>query len=432
MNPRTPLRALKLLAITLALAVPLAAQNAAPDIETLKKTAPKVFIDCSLCDIEYIKTEVTFINYVRDPKEAQVHVLITYQSTGGGGREYTLSFSGQLEYKGIDDIIQYFSNRTDTDDEVRQGIVKTLKMGLMAYVARTPIARRLAVTYAHPEKPDLGPDRWKFWVFNLSFDGYFSGQKSISEHSFDIGFSANKITPNLKLKLAVEADYEGDRYVYDGETTISNRESYEFDGLLGWGLDEHWTVGAFFEVSSSTYENVRLKFNPEPAVEYNIFPYSQSTRRQLCFQYRLGLENVRYREETIFDKMSETLLQESLSVNLNIKEKWGSITTSLSGSNYMHDFSKYQVNLWAGISVNLFKGLRANLTGGGSWIHDQLNLVKGEATLEEILLRRRELATTYEYFVMVGLSYSFGSIYTNVVNPRFGSMGGGGISISMN
>jgi hypothetical protein len=35
------------------------------DIETLKKSAPKVFIDCGMCDIEYIKTEITFVNYVR-------------------------------------------------------------------------------------------------------------------------------------------------------------------------------------------------------------------------------------------------------------------------------------------------------------------------------------------------------------------------------
>jgi hypothetical protein len=98
----------------------------------------------------------------------------------------------------------------------------------------------------------------------------------------------------------------------------------------------------------------------------------------------------------------------------------------------MHDFSKYQVNLWGGISLKVLKGLSVFVDGGGSWIHDQLNLVKGEATLEEILLRRRELATTYEYFLGVGFSYTFGSIYTNVVNPRFGSVGGGGFSISMN
>lgn len=48
-----------------------------PGIEDLKRTAPKVFIDCEDCDLDYIRTEITFVNYVRDRKEAQVHVLIT-------------------------------------------------------------------------------------------------------------------------------------------------------------------------------------------------------------------------------------------------------------------------------------------------------------------------------------------------------------------
>jgi len=57
-------------------------------------------------------------------------------------------------------------------------------------------------------------------------------------------------------------------------------------------------------------------------------------------------------------------------------------------------------------------GLQADL------IHDQLHIPKGDASLEEVLLRRRDLLTTYEYEVNVGFSYTFGSIYNNVVNTR--------------
>ena len=62
-----------------------------------------------------------------------------------------------------------------------------------------------------------------------------------------------------------------------------------------------------------------------------------------------------------------------------------------------------------------------NFGGGASLIHDQLGLVKAGATPEEVLLRRKELATQFEYFTMFGLSFTFGSIYNNVVNPRFGN-----------
>ena len=54
-------------------------------------------------------------------------------------------------------------------------------------------------------------------------------------------------------------------------------------------------------------------------------------------------------------------------------------------------------------------------------IHDQIHLPREGATREEILLRQRELATDFRYWSFIGLSYTFGSIYSNVVNPRFGN-----------
>lgn len=40
----------------------------------------------------------------------------------------------------------------------------------------------------------------------------------------------------------------------------------------------------------------------------------------------------------------------------------------------------------------------------------------------ELLVRRRQLGTDYRYFANLGFSYTFGSRFSNVVNPR---MGGG-------
>jgi hypothetical protein len=80
-------------------------------------------------------------------------------------------------------------------------------------------------------------------------------------------------------------------------------------------------------------------------------------------------------------------------------------------------------------SLRLIRGLNINLNGSYSRIHDQLSLARSDASFEEILLRRKEIATTYNYYFSVGLSYTFGSTKSNVVNPRFGT-GGGGFSIS--
>jgi len=422
------------LALSILAAGPVSAQeaNAKSDIEALKKTAPKIFIDCGDCDIDYIRTEITFVNYVRDRKEAQVHVLITTLRTGSGGREYTLSFIGQNEFAGLDDTQQYYSNRTDTQDEVRLGMVNALKMGLMGYVARTPISGRVSIDYQQEEKPKTGADKWKSWVFSLSGSGHFSGETSMNSRSLDASFSAGRVTPDIKIALSLSADYEKDHFVYEDETIDSLSKGLEFEGLVVRSLGDHWSAGAYVSAESSTYQNLESAVNFAPAIEFDLFPYSQSTRRNLRFLYKFGFKAVRYKEVTIFDKLRENLWNESVATTFEIKEKWGSISATLEGSHYFHDFRKNRMHLFTVVQLKLLKGLNAYVVGSGSRVRDQLSLVKGSASLDEVLLRRRQLRTNYNYFISVGLSYTFGSIFTNVVNPRFGSEGSGGIQISVN
>lgn len=413
----------------LLLGPPAFCQDEAVDINGLKKTAPRVYIDCQICDIDYIRTEITFVNYVRDRKEAQVHILITTLRTGSGGREYTLAFIGQNDFEGINDTQKYFSNTTDTKDEVRRGLVRALKIGLMSYVARTPIRDRMAVSYQAEEKPAAGPDQWNFWVYSLSGSGYLSGEKYYNSRSLRASFSANRVTPELKIRLSLSGSNWGNHFEYEGEVIDSTTESYNFSGLVVKSLNDHWSIGGTLKAASSTYENIQFSLSPAPAVEYNVFPYSESTRRQLRFLYTLSFNAFAYREETVYNKTEEKLWRESLAATLDIKEKWGTVGITLAGAHYFHDFSKYNLTLFTNINLQLFKGVEIFAFGGGSRVHDQVYLPKGEASLEEILLRLRELETGYNYFFGVGLSYTFGSIFTNVVNPRFGSDRGEGISI---
>jgi hypothetical protein len=72
-------------------------------------------------------------------------------------------------------------------------------------------------------------------------------------------------------------------------------------------------------------------------------------------------------------------------------------------------------------SIRVTTGLSIDLGGSASLVRDQLNIAARDATPEEILLELRELGTDYRYDFRVGLSYTFGSIFNSVVNPRFGS-----------
>jgi len=371
------------------------------DIEELKKSAPKVFIDCDSCDLDYIRIEITFVNYVWDRQEADVHILITTQSTGSQGREYTIAFIGQKDYADLQNTLKFFSNATDTDDEIRQGLAQTLRLGLGPYVARTPMAKGISFLLKQEVKPTAVEDRWNFWVFNIGFysDFYAEEQRKSTELSGNL--SANRVTPASKLRMGLDIDYEKDTYEVNGDTISSISESRDFDGLYVRSISQHWSVGGWVSLSSSTYRNI-------------------ATRRQLRVLYKIGFGSYRYREETLYGKTSENLFSESLSVTLDLNEPWGTAEFSLEGSHFFHDFSKNRLEVSCELSLRIYKGLSLDIEGNYEKIRDQLSLPAEGATLEEILLRQRELASAYRYSIEVGLSFRFGSLFSNVVNPRFG------------
>jgi len=396
-------------------------QDRSDSLKALKSSAPRIYIDCSVCDIDFIKTEITFVNYVRDSKEAQVHILITTQRTAGGGIEHTLTFIGRQDFSGMNDTLKYVSRQSDTEDDIRKGLVQVLKMGLVRYVARTPMADKLCIALQEKMEPALVVDKWKSWVFSVSANGYFNGEKSRNYVSLWGNLSAKQITPDWKVDLYVNGSYNENKFKIDEQTISSISKSKSFGGSVIKSIADHWSAGIFGDIFSSTYSNRKFAFEFEPAVEYDLFPYSESTRRQLRFIYWAGGQFSRYNEETIFDKTSELLFRQALSVNLEVKQTWGSVSTRLEGSHYLHDLSKNELELYSELSLRIFKGLSFNMSGQVSLVHNQLSLPKRGATQEEILLQRTQLATQYYYWTSIGLSYTFGSIYSNVVNPRFGN-----------
>jgi hypothetical protein len=397
------------------------AQAPATDPEGAKKAAPKVFIDCNNCDMDYIRTEITFVNYMRDRKDAQVHVLVTTQSTGSNGTEYTLSFSGQEQFAGMNNVLQYFTNNTDTNDEIRSGLVRILKIGFVSYAGRTPIASQISVSYKDQTKQAALKDRWNYWVFVLNGSTNFDGQKSTSYKYLYGSFSANRVTPAFKFRASYSASQSTDRFAFEQTTIVSTSKSHNLNLLAVKSITDHWSAGASLNGYSSTYSNIDLAIKVAPAIEYNFFPYSKSTRRQLRILWKPVYNSYRYQEETIYNKTREGIWSNNASVTFELKEKWGTIYNSFEASHYFEDLLKNRLQLYSELSLRLFKGLSLTLYGNYSRIHDQISLPKGEATLDEVLLRRTQLATSYSYYGSIGLSYTFGSMFSNVVNPRFGN-----------
>ncbi len=402
------------------------AEDKLEDIDELKKTAPRVFIDCQRCDVDYIRTEITFVNFVRDRKEADVHLLITTQRTGSGGQEYTIAFIGQGEFRDLQSSLRYVTGITDTYDEVRKGLVQTLKLGLAPFVARTPMGKSLVIGLARPPRPTAVSDAWDFWVFNVSTHTRLNGEKTRNFASLAVDLSASRVVPESKLQTALSGDFDQSNFDYEETQISSSSKSADAVSQYVYSVGEHWAVGGWVSLNSSTYRNLDYSVALQPALEYNFFPYSISTRRLLRAFYRIGLVRNDYIEQTIYGKTSENLMSQALSINLDYIETWGDAGVSAGFSHYFHDFSKNRFTLYGDISVRVFKGLSLDVNGSYAAVHDQISLRREEASLDELLLRRKELASNYRYSFSVGLSYSFGSVFSNVVNPRFGTRMRGG------
>lgn len=414
----------------LAFSVSLWAQKAPADSTNLLEGAPKIYLDCNACDQDFIRTEIPFVNYVRDRMEAEVHVLVTSQSTGSGGREYSFLFLGQGPFAGMNDTLSYVAGKTDTDDDKRKGMTNVLKLGLIRYVAKTPIAKEISLKYRHSKKKQDVKDNWNYWVYGVSANTFASGQESSNSLSVFGNIYANRITPNWKIRLKVRGSYNENNFDISGIQFTSISRSKGASATLIRSLTDHWSAGLFGNFSQSTYQNIDQKYSLYGAVEYNLFPYSQSTRKELRIEYGVGESYSDYTERTIYLKTKELLTQHHLGVTLSVTQPWGTINTSLNARQYLHDLSKNQASLSTYLNFRIINGLSLHLMGSISYIHDQLNLSAGGASQEEILLQRKELATTYSYFTSFGFSYTFGSIYNNIVNSRFGSGSGGGYSIS--
>lgn len=404
------------------------AEDVYQDVNDLKKSAPKVYVDGEHLDMNFIKDEIQFVNYVRDRKEADVHVLITQQGTGSGGNEYTMSFIGLGAYEDLKNELKFYANKIDTRDDSRKGLVQMLKLGLTPFVARTPMASALSLNMMGRVKATAVVDKWDFWVFSLSARGRLNGERSRKSDSLYGNASVNRITPESKLRLGFSGNIDESRYDYEDYKSTSESTSRSFDGQYVKSLSDHWSLGAIVNLNYSTYSNIAFGVSFHPAVEYNFFRYSESTRHQFRLLYRIGYNHDKYLEKTVYGKTADRTVSHALSATFEMTEPWGNVEVSLEGSNYFfkgHDWKYYRFRISGNLSVRIVKGLSLTVDGRYSGIHDQLALRAGDASLEELLLRRTELASSYSYQLNVGLSFSFGSVYSNVVNPRFGGGFGG-------
>ncbi|HVL65818.1 MAG TPA: hypothetical protein VM364_01020 [Vicinamibacterales bacterium] len=384
----------------------------------------RVFLDCNACDFDFMRREVEFVDYVRDRKDADVHVLVTTQPTGGGGTEYVFQFIGLGRFAGLDDELRFATQQTTTREERRTGYTRIFKLGLVRYVTSTSLADHLHLTYRPKAetgmKPTMQDDPWNLWTFRLRGSGSVNGERSSSSRSFNTSFSANRTSEQWKWNSGVNLNFRENSYTLSsGGRFVDESHDHNASVLLVKSLGDHWAAAVRGRWSSTTFLNQDLAVRAAAGIEYSVFPYRVSARKELTSQLTFGVSHLDYIERTIYGKDNETVGDALFLTRFNAQQPWGSTEVAFQVNTYLHDPGRHRLELDGGLDIRLFRGFSLNMNGSTSRIRDQLYLRAGAATDEEILLRRRQLATGYRYRFSLGFSYTFGSIFNNIVNTRF-------------
>ena len=386
-----------------------------------------VFLDCErrTCDQNYLRREITFINYVRDRRDAQIHILVTNRNAGSG-QEYLFNFIGLREFEGDDTEQVWVSSNTNTDDERRAGIAQRIRVGILHYLAKTPLIDQIEIREEIQGIEDrflvVDPDDdpWNFWVFRLHTDGEISGEDRRSEQKINFSVSASRTTPEWKIRNNANYRYDERTFILnDGNETVGMNRFWWFQHQTVKSFGEHWGISGKMAVGHMTYMNNKLAIVGAPGIEYNIFPYSESSRRIFTFTYEVGLGRYQYFEETLFGTTEEFLYDHTLLVNADAVQPWGEVEIGVELAQYLSDLDQWQAEVEGRLEFRIFRGLSVNISGKWAAVRNQRFLPARGQTDEQILLRQAALATDSRYEMKAGITYQFGSIFNNVVNPRF-------------
>ncbi len=388
-----------------------------------------LYTDCE-CNKTLLKQELNYVNHTIDPVTAQVNLFIVTNYLSNGGRVYDLQFKGQQELAGNSLNFKVSTTAVMTGLERDEYLNKRIELGLAGFLAGTSYADLVDLTAEAPPEVEVaeedgdssggdGGDGWNNWIFETtaSFSANTESQRSKSQ--VRLGFEADRTTPNWRLRFSPNFFYRIETVDQTNkEPLVVVRRDQWFDGRMVKSISNHWSLGFFTNVNSSTYQNINLGVFLAPAIEYNIFDYNQVPFKEFTVAYRVGWVRNVYTEETIFFETKESLARQSLDIDLRLRQRWGQVFAGISAGNYLNDFKKNRLSLDARADFRIIKGLSFNVGGSYNIINDQISLPAGEISDTDRLLGQVQLATNYSADISFGFSYTFGSLYNNVINTR--------------
>lgn len=419
--------------------------GAGPEVipDSVLQTSLRVFLDCQGgvrgCDRNFFVQEMGFVNWVRDRFDSDVHLLLTGLNAANGGRQITVNFLGQKGYAGKVDTLTITTLPNDADDRVRRELLRTFQLGLAPYVARTPIASRLRVGLVNGVvAPSLNAkavkDRWNLWLYRVDGNLSANGEQLVRSTNLSSTISAARTTDNWKINIGATGSYnERDFKIFQTNATnpavrdtvsvIVLQRASNANALFGRTINAHWTAGVKVSAGFSEVLNQKLSARVSPAIEYNYFPWTEATRRQLTALYYVGPNYYQYYNTTVFGQDEETRVSHTLLLAVTQRQRWGNTNITLEGAQYLHDTDRNHLTLSGFVDLRLGRGFSLNFRGSASRVRDQIYIAANAQSERDILTQRQQLQTNFRYNTNIGIGYTFGSIYNTIVNQRFGNLG---------
>ena len=414
----------------------LSAQN-----KPITRDEVKVFVDCNDgCDMRFIKTEINYVDFVPDRFSANVYVMITAQSTGSGGDEVKLFFAGQENFKGMVDTLQFYVNSVDTDDESRRKLVQYLKLGLTRYIAKTSLAQKLDIAAVVSKGGEAlnsltnKKDKWNFWVFNIGMSGNYNADDYSKSYRISGRLSANRVTEKMKININANISTNESTTTFNNEIRKTNSNYSGLSTTFVKSINTHWSAGGYASYSHSTYSNYQAQYSLQPALEYSFFPYKDAVKKSITLFYKVGGSYNNYIDSGYYDTPEHLVFSQTLSLNIGFTQKWGNFNMNASWDNFLNPFTLDSTKI-KGTSINTFslggylevriaKGLSFNISSYANFTKGIYpNIPRKNFSTIDLITNTHQYPTEKGLYMSIGINYRFGSIYNNVVNPRFDSGG---------
>ncbi|MBN1463161.1 MAG: DUF481 domain-containing protein [Paludibacteraceae bacterium] len=385
-------------------------------------TKLKLFLECTDCDHAYYMNQLPFVGFVRDVKDADLHVYITKQKNASEGFRYYLNFVGKNSFADINYKLQTDSPDSESRLKRNDRILKTLKMGLTPYVSRTDVSERVFLTCNDSIKisdPTI-KDPWNFWVFVLDLGGNLEAEESYYNYQAKGNLNCKRITEEWKHRFVFTYAYENETYDYK-TTNIkqSIQNAFTFHTRSVYAINRHWSAQYSAAIKQDTYYNYGFYWDLGPGVEYNFFPWDKSDRKVFALRYEFKARYYDYIQPTINDLTEDLIWNHFVALELILRQPWGDIESEAKYSTYIPDWNQYNLSLKTQLSVKVARGFSVFLKAEGALINDQHYLPKVSSSLTDRLLQARKEKTPFELNGEIGIRYAFGSIYNSVVNHRF-------------